>query len=237
MSDEIHILVVDDEPDVLGTLSRALMRQGYAVGTASSGDEALRFLKQQVPDLIVLDVIMPGLNGFEVCSLIRSNPTYDFVPILFLTARGHSEDVVKGLDAGGDDYVTKPFELIELQARIRALLRRAERDVLRASSTLEVGRLRLDAETCQVLDLTTGVNIQLTLTENRLLRYFMEHSNQALSPFHLLEAVWSYPQNSGDPDLVRAHIRNLRTKLGQLDAQFNFLKTIHGVGYMFNEES
>jgi DNA-binding response OmpR family regulator len=203
------------------------------VETAASGIESLQKLPRRLPDLIILDVMMPVLTGFDVCARIRSDATYNVVPVLFLTARGHTDDIVNGLDVGGDEYVIKPFELAELQARVRALLRRSERDVLRTSARIQVGKLILDSDTCQVE--TEDIEpIQLTSTEHRLLRYLMEHTNQALSPGHLLEAVWGYPQNTGDPDLVRAHIRNLRSKLKTLDKKAKFIKTIHGVGYMIN---
>ncbi len=236
MNENERILVVDDDPDVLGTLTRALTRQGYEVESATSGDEALDKLRLQTPHLIILDVIMPGMNGFEVCKRIRQDNAYDFVPVLFLTARGQTDDIVTGLDAGGDDYVIKPFEVSELQARVRALLRRSERDVMRSSSRIQVGQLLLDSDTCQV-QAEDGEPVQLTSTEHRLLRYLMEHINQALSPGHLLETVWSYPPNTGDPDLVRAHIRNLRSKLDGLNPDAQFIKTIHGVGYMINPDT
>lgn len=234
MSETGHVLVVDDEPEVLGTLTRALTRQGYEVTTADSGSESLAVLNAELHDLIVLDVNMPpGISGFEVCAQIRADHQYDHIPILFLTARSSTDDIVKGLDVGGDDYVVKPFELSELQARVRALMRRSERDALRYNARIQVGRLLLDSDTCSV---STGDDeeVQLTSTEHRLLRYLMEHTNQALSPNHLLEAVWGYPPNTGDPDLVRAHIRNLRAKLSHLEDKTQFVKTIHGVGYMIN---
>lgn len=236
MSAGDHILVVDDDPDVLGTLTRALGREGFHISTAMSGNEALEFLYKQVPDLVILDVMMPGLNGFEVCERIRNNHALDQMPVLFLTARGQTDDVVNGLDVGGDDYVVKPFELNELQARVRALLRRSERDILRINSHIQVGMLQLDSDTCRV-QAGDDEPIQLTSTEHRLLRYLMEHTNQALSPSHLLEAVWGYPPNTGDPDLVRAHIRNLRSKLDMLKQNIQFIKTIHGVGYMINSDT
>lgn len=236
MSSSDHILVVDDDADVLGTLTRALTREGFEVSTVMSGHEALEFLFKQVPDLMILDVMMPGLSGFDVCERIRNNHTLDQMPILFLTARGQTDDVVNGLDVGGDDYVVKPFELNELQARVRALLRRTERDSLRANARIQVGKLHLDSDTCRVQS-GDDEPIQLTSTEHRLLRYLMEHTNQALSPGHLLEAVWGYPPNTGDPDLVRAHIRNLRSKLDLLKQDVPFIKTIHGVGYMINPET
>lgn len=228
-----YILAVDDDPEVLGTLSRALRREGYEVGRAASGLEALRMLADRRPELVILDIIMPGLDGLAVCRKIRAESQYDNLAILFLTAKGRTEDVVAGLDAGGDDYIAKPFEIAELSARVRALVRRGQRNALLESPVLVLGALRLDSNMHQV---TIGENppIQLTATEHRLLRYFMEHPNQALSPQHLLEAVWDYPPDTGDPDLVRAHVRNLRAKLEVHDAGTSVIRTIHGVGYMIS---
>jgi DNA-binding response OmpR family regulator len=230
MSDKPYVLVVDDDPDVLGTLCRALTREGYEATGVGSGYEAFEQLQKRKPNLIILDVMMPGQSGIEVCRKIRADESYHTIPVLFLTARGHTDDVVAGLDAGGDDYVIKPFEVTELQARVRALLRRIERDSVRSGSQIEIGTLLLDSDTYRAS--MSNNEIQLTATEHRLLRYLMEHRNQALSPSHLLEAVWGYPPETGDPDLVRAHIRNLRSKLSQLDEENEFIKTIHGVGYM-----
>lgn len=235
---QMHILVVDDDPEVLGTLKRALTKQDFIVTTAESGVEALGILLPNQFDLIILDVNMPVLSGFEVCERIRSDPAYNNVPVLFLTARSQTDDIVHGLDVGGDDYVVKPFELNELLARVRALLRRSERDAMRFNPRIQIGSLLLDSDTCTAqLENNSDAVVQLTLTEHRLLRYLMEHHNQALSPEHLLEAVWGYPTNTGDADLVRAHIRNLRAKLSKLDSEKQFVKTIHGVGYMINANS
>lgn len=233
MTPSPYILAVDDDPDVLGTLSRALTREGYEVGRASSGMEALKMLAERRPDLVILDIIMPGLDGLAVCRKIRADNQYNNLAILFLTAKGRTDDVVAGLDAGGDDYVSKPFELAELTARVRALVRRAQHNAIIESPVIECGRLRLDSNTHQ-LTVDDAEPIQLTATEHRLLRYLMEHSDQALSPQHLLEAVWDYPPNTGDPDLVRAHVRNLRAKLETQDSETNFIRTIHGVGYMID---
>lgn len=234
MSKDTYILVVDDDPDVLGTLTRALTREGFQVGCVSSGGEALELLKQRMPALIILDVMMPpGPSGLEVCERIRSNSDYNGVPILFLSARAQTDDVIAGLDAGGDDYVIKPFELNELKARVRALLRRIDKDPNgRTGSRLQISGLELDSDTYRVY--VFGETVQLTSTEHRLLRYIMEHPNQALAPAHLLEAVWGYPPNTGDPDLVRAHIRNLRAKIEVGENAHQFIKTIHGVGYMIS---
>lgn len=229
-----YILAVDDDPEVLGTLTRALTSEGYEVGRATSGQEALKLLAERRPDLVILDIIMPGMDGLAVCRAIRADPAYNDLTILFLTARGQTDDVVAGLDAGGDDYVVKPFQLAELTARARALIRRSQRQVLSESPVLTVGPLVLDSNTHQV---AVGENepIQLTATEHRLLRYLAEHVNQALSPQHLLEAVWDYPPNTGDPDLVRAHVRNLRAKLEPDSDSPRIIRTIHGVGYMISD--
>ncbi len=228
-----YILAVDDDPDVLGTLYRALTREGFEVGRATSGLEALKMLAARRPELIILDIIMPGLDGLTVCRRVRGDRQYDDLAILFLTARGHTDDIVDGLDAGGDDYVVKPFEVAELAARVRALIRRGQRSAILESPRLTVGRLQLDSSTHQAVA-AGGTPVQLTATEHRLLRYMMEHANQALSPQHLLEAVWDYPPHTGDPDLVRAHVRNLRAKLEQSANEETLIRTIHGVGYMIS---
>ncbi len=228
-----YILAVDDDPDVLGTLARALTKEGFEVGRATSGLEALAMLAERRPDLIILDIIMPGLDGLSVCRRIRADNQYDDLAILFLTARGQTDDIVDGLDAGGDDYVVKPFDLAELSARVRALVRRGQRSAVMESPRIQLGILLLDSSKHQII-VDDKEPIQLTATEHRLLRYMMEHANQALPPQHLLEAVWDYPPNTGDPDLVRAHVRNLRAKLDSAGADQSFIRTIHGVGYMIS---
>ncbi|KAB2904537.1 MAG: response regulator transcription factor [Anaerolineae bacterium] len=225
-----YVLLIDDDHDVLGTLSRALTREGYEVKYATSGKDGIRLIKQQIPDLLILDVMMPGMDGIEVCRQLRADDTYRLLPILFLSAKSATEEVIEGLDAGGDDYIIKPFELTELHARVRALLRRSQRDIMSGAAVLQIGELILDSNTHQAQ--LGGRVVQLTATEHRLLRYLMEHANQALSPGHLLQAVWSYPPNTGDPDLVRAHVRNLRAKIEPDDNPPRYIRTIHGVGYM-----
>lgn len=225
----VYILTVDDEEEVLGTLTRALSREGYEIGQATSGQDAWLQIVNRRPDLVILDITMPGMDGLTLCRQLRADSRYVELLILFLTAHDKTDDVVAGLDAGGDDYVTKPFELAELTARVRALLRRAQRDETQAP-ILEIGPVRLDSDTYQML--VEGHAIQLTSTEHRLLRYLMEHPNQAHSPHRLLEAVWDYPPHTGDPDLVRAHVRNLRAKLEDHAEAARFIRTIHGVGYM-----
>jgi DNA-binding response OmpR family regulator len=225
-----YILAVDDDLEVLETLGRVLRREAFEVNLVSSGAEAMNLVEKRHPDLMILDIIMPGMDGISVCRRLRQDPRFTALPILFLTAKGTTDDIVDGLDAGADDYVVKPFELAELRARIHALLRRSVRDKS-GNTVLQLNDLRLDSGTYQVY---VGEDIiQLTSTEHRLLRYLMENPNRALSPGHLLQAVWEYPPNTGDPDLVRAHVRNLRAKI-ELDPKRKYIRTIHGVGYMIS---
>ncbi|MEQ8672684.1 MAG: response regulator transcription factor [Aggregatilineales bacterium] len=225
-----HILAVDDDPEVLGTLERVLRREDFEVTALNAGKKALEFLENKQPDLVVLDIIMPEMDGIAVCKHIRRDSRFVALPILFLTAKGSTDDIVDGLDAGADDYVVKPFELAELRARVHALLRRVSRE-RRTNAVMNLGNLRLDSDTYQAY--INDKTIQLTSTEHRLLRYFMEHVDQVLSLSHLLQAVWDYPPDAGDPDLVRAHVRNLRAKI-EKDPTRKYVRTIHGVGYMMS---
>lgn len=225
-----YILAVDDDPEVLDTLGRVLERESFDVGLAKSASEALVTLEKRTPDALILDIIMPGMDGITLCRQLRHDARFGALPILFLTAKGSTDDVVDGLDAGADDYVVKPFELAELRARIHALLRRSSREVS-SGTMLQLNDLKLDSDTYQVV--VQGHRIQLTSTEHRLLRYLMENPNRALSPSHLLQSVWDYPPDTGDPDLVRAHVRNLRAKL-EKDTDRRYIRTIHGVGYMIS---
>ncbi|MBI5669047.1 MAG: response regulator transcription factor [Chloroflexi bacterium] len=225
-----YILAVDDDPEVLATLGRVLEREGFEVGLAKSGLEALPLIERRAPELLILDIVMPGMDGITLCRQLRHDPRFTALPILFLTAKGSTDDIVDGLDAGADDYVVKPFEIAELRARVQALLRRSIRDA-QSDSIIQLHDLKLDSDTYQVF--VKGYKIQLTSTEHRLLRYLMENPNRALSPGHLLQAVWEYPPNTGDPDLVRAHVRNLRAKI-EKNSDRKYIRTIHGVGYMIS---
>jgi two-component system, OmpR family, response regulator RpaA len=227
-----YIMAVDDDSEVLGTLGRALERENFELKLVNNGIEALKYLDKRIPDLLILDIIMPEMDGLTICRRLRKDTRFDTLPILFLTAKGSTDDVVNGLDAGADDYIAKPFELAELRARVQALLRRGMREK-GSASILQVNDLKLDSDTYQAE--ISGISIQLTSTEHRLLRYLMEHVNQALSPSHLLQAVWDYPPNTGDPDLVRAHVRNLRAKL-EKNTDKQYIRTIHGIGYMISSQ-
>jgi DNA-binding response OmpR family regulator len=223
-----YIVAVDDESDVLATLGRAIESDDIRVKLVNTSTEAEGIIAQERPDLVILDIIMPALDGITICRRLRANPDFIDLPILFLTAKGKTDDIVVGLDAGADDYIVKPFHVQELRARVAALLRRGLRET-KNESVIEVNNLRLDSQTHQVH--VGSSSIQLTATEHRLLRYLMHNAGKPQSPIHLLEAVWEYPPQTGDPDLVRAHIRNLRAKLKKSGGK-RYIETVHGVGYI-----
>ncbi len=225
-----YILVVDDDPEVLGTTWRALTRDGHEVGLADSAKLALEALASRLPDVIVLDIVMPEMDGLELCRYLRSRPEYQTLPILFLSAKGATSDIVSGLDAGGDDYLPKPFELSELTARVRAVLRRTPPSEASAMNELRVGDLSLNPNTFEAT--VPWGTIQLTSTEFRLLHHLAMDPNKAHGVQDLLADVWQYPPGTGDPDLVRAHIRNLRRKIERDARRPVYIHTIHGVGYM-----
>ena len=222
-----HLLVVDDEPNIVELLSASLRFAGYDVSTAANGTEALRKAKEVTPDLVVLDVMMPGLDGFDVVRRLRAEGRH--VPVLFLTARDAVEDKVKGLQTGGDDYVTKPFSLDELVARVRALLRRsghreqAEPD----AAVLRYADLELNEDSYEVFK--AGEPVQLSLTEFKLLRCLLENAERVLSKGQILSAVWNY-DFSGDAGVVESYISYLRRKVDTGDHKL--LHTVRGVGYV-----
>jgi two-component system OmpR family response regulator len=214
-----RLLVVDDEDTVRGLLADALRFAGFEVATAASGDEAVRGAAEDPPDLILLDVMLPGMDGFEVVRRLRAGRRD--VPVLFLSARDAPEDKVNGLTLGGDDYVTKPFHLPELVARIRAVLRRAE------GGGLTVGDLTLDPLD-QVVS-RGGERVRLSPTEFRLLHCLLAHAGQTVPKQRILEEVWRY-DFAGDTSIVDTYISYLRRKVDT--AEPKLIHTVHGVGYV-----
>lgn len=226
-----HILAVDDDPQVLRAVTHVLEDAGYRVTQAVDGLKALEAVKRERPDLIVLDIIMPEMDGLEVCRRIRADPFTAGLPILFLTAKGRPSDIVEGLDAGGDDFITKPFEVIELPARVRALIRRAPSGPLDVQSEyIIVGELQLHKSHPEVI--VKGKRIELTTVEHRLLHYLMLHAGQPVSTQRLLEDVWEYYAGTGNPKLVQVHVANLRAKIEPQPDQPVYIRNVRGRGYL-----
>lgn len=226
-----YILVVDDDPEALGSICRTLEADGHTMMVASSGHEALELMARQRPDVAILDIIMPEMDGYELCRRIRADPFLLKLPIIFLTAKSRPIDIVEGLDVGADDYLTKPFQVIELPARVRAALRRSPGNVLDPSSDLlTVGDLRVN--TNQPTAYVKDQAIELTTIEHRLLCYLMLHSGRPTSAEQLLEDVWEYPPHAGNPDLVYMHITNLRAKFKAHTGTARYVRNVRGRGYM-----
>lgn len=223
---EIDVLVVDDEEDVVEVVSHFLEQEGYTVYKAYDGEEALEKASSEI-DIIVLDIMLPGLDGYEVCKRLRSRVETETIPIVFLSAKSEEEDQIRGLMMGGDDYLTKPVSPQIVVAHVKAVLRRAG---IEESSTLEVGDLTIyEDEYRATLD---SEDLGLTLTEFELLRYLVRHPRKAFTRHQLLETIWQDAMMVTERT-VDAHIKNLREKLGPF-AQH--IQTVRGVGYRFVEE-
>jgi len=227
---EARLLVVDDEPNIVDLLATSLRFAGFEVATASNGSEALRVASSFKPDLLVLDVMMPGIDGFTVVRRLRQDGIG--APVVFLTAKDATEDKVTGLTLGGDDYVTKPFSLEEVIARIRAVLRRfAERPSAEVrTSRLEFADLELDEDTHEVWK--DGRLVSLSPTEFKLLRYFMQNPGRVLSKAQILDHVWHYDFN-GEANVVESYVSYLRRKLDTTEPRL--LHTLRGVGYVLRQ--
>jgi len=222
---EARLLVVDDEPNIRELLSASLRYAGFEVATAADGQQALTLAESFRPDLLVLDVMMPGLDGFGVVSRMRQSGRH--TPVLFLTARDAAEDKVSGLTLGGDDYVTKPFSLDEVIARIRAVLRRTVgAQQATTAPRLSFADIELDEESHEVIK--AGTLISLSPTEFKLLRYLMANAGRVLSKAQILDHVWNYDFN-GEANVVESYISYLRRKIDTTEPRL--LQTIRGVGY------
>lgn len=223
------VLVVEDEESLRFTLAHNLRREGYRVLTAARGDDGLRMAREATPDLIVLDVMLPGIDGIQVCRLLRRDTT---VPIIMLTALGGEGDRVAGLDTGADDYIAKPFGMRELLARIRALLRRTSGRpaATPAQAALVSGDLEFDRERHEVR--RAGHVLHLKPKEFDLLLFFAQHPGRVFSREQILDEVWGY-DFSGGPRTVDVHVRWLRQKIEDDPAAPARLRTIRGSGYLF----
>ena len=229
-NDKTRVLVVEDETDIAGLIKHTLERSGDSlVEIAPSGDQALKLASEQPPDLIILDLNLPVLGGLEVCRLLRTRPGTAKTPIIMLTARSTESDRVVGLDAGADDYITKPFSPRELAARVRAVMRRRRHDDPGPPPIYRGQHLVADFDAVSIS--VDGQPIRLTRREFELLRYLVENRNRVLSRDRLLERVWGYDRFI-ETRSVDVHVGRLRGKLGVAGRQ---IETVVGLGYRFIE--
>lgn len=224
------ILAADDDPQLLRLVTRNLELEGYAVQAVSDGQQALDSIERQVPDLVLLDVMMPRMDGFTVCERVRE---FSAVPIIIVTARGQDQDKVRGLDLGADDYLTKPFSVEELVARVRAVLRRSQFTAHDAGqsmrSSLAIGDLSIDFS--QHLVTMKGVEVALTPIEYRLVAYLAQNAGRVVTQDLLLEHVWG-EEYSGESHMLQVNINRLRKKLEPDPATPHYFVTKVGVGYL-----
>jgi two-component system alkaline phosphatase synthesis response regulator PhoP len=226
----MKILVVDDEKDIVNLVSYNLEKEGFKVLKAYDGETALQMVQTRNPDLVILDLMLPGVQGLEVCKAIRKNPRSASLPIIMLTAKGDEVDRVLGLEMGADDYVAKPFSVRELSARVRAILRRIESRKEPEKETFSFGNLHIDYESYDVS--IDGKKINLSPTELKLLFFFSRHPGRVYTRDQILDHVW------GDtafvtPRTVDVHVRRLRAQIEKDLENPRYILTVRGVGYKF----
>jgi two-component system, OmpR family, response regulator VicR len=221
-----QVLVVEDDPALLRLLILVLKKEGFGVFGAASGEEALRLFGNHSFHLVLLDIDMPTLNGFTVCAELRKRT---HIPIVFVTAKSRIDDLLRGFELGGDSYITKPFTMQELRARVRALLRRTRAQQAQAAAQMiTIGEISLNEETQEVI--VRGQPVSLTPNEYRLLDYLMRHPDQMITKKEFLAAVWQY-ESTDDVNFMRVTVRRLRNKIELDPANPHYIKTVHGVGY------
>lgn len=222
---DAHILVVDDEPDILSVLVYHLSRDGYRVNTAVNGHGALAAAHADRPDLVILDLTLPGMDGYEVLRRLRREPRTAMIPVILLTARQEEEARVRGFEIGADDYITKPFSVRELALRVEALLRRSEGEPSSTGRRISVGPIELDREARRAF--SEGEELELTPLEYRLLEVLLERHGRVQSRHQLLEAVWD-TDAAIETRTVDMHVARLRHKMG---GSASLIETVRGVGY------
>ncbi len=236
-----NILVIDDEADIVELISYNLKKEGFSVDYAYDGEAALKKIKGNKYDLIILDLMLPGIQGLELCKIIRSSPDTSNVPIIMLTAKGEEFDKVLGLEMGADDYITKPFSTRELIARTKAILRRAEKAreapvsgaVTGEGNILKIKDMLIDKE--KYIVSVGSRQIKLSATEFKLLLYLAERPNKIYNRDHLLDAVWGNDVYV-EPRTVDVHIRRLRAKIEEDPNNPKYIKTMRGIGYFVEAE-
>lgn len=219
------ILVVDDERDVTELIQYHLKKAAYKVNTINNPLDILKKIREEIPDLFILDVMMPGLDGYQLCRMLRIDPACKEVPVLFLTARNTTEDRIKGFESGADDYLSKPFEMRELVLRVDTILRRTRKNTILSKQSLQIEKVELDISGHKLT--VEGRKVVLTPTEFRLLRILMERRGRIQSRENLLINAWNYDTDI-ESRTVDTHIRRLRDKLGK---QAHIIETVRGIGY------
>jgi len=222
-----NVLIVDDEPDLVELVSYNLKKDGFQVATAPDGGVALEKARKKNFDLIILDLMLPGIQGIELCRILRNDPKTERVPIIMLTAKGDEADRIKGLETGADDYMAKPFSPRELVARVKAVLRRSS-EQMAAGKTITLGDLVINTETFMVSK--RNKPMELSATEFRLLLYLVQRRGRVFSRDQLLDAVWK-GETYVEPRTVDVHIRRLRTQIEDDPSEPVYVKTRRGIGY------
>ncbi|MFH1496974.1 MAG: response regulator transcription factor [Verrucomicrobiota bacterium] len=223
------ILLVDDESDVTDLLAYNLKAKGFVVEAVNDPNRSVGMARTFMPDLVILDVMMPDLNGIQICRMLRADPKLKRVPVIFLTAKAEESDRIQGLETGADDYICKPFSTKELVLRVQTILRRLGETVPETPRILQAGGISLDTERHEVA--VGGSPVELTATEFKLLRLLMERRGRVQTREHLLINVWNY-ETEIETRTVDTHVRRLREKLG---AEADWVETIRGVGYRMAE--
>jgi phosphate regulon transcriptional regulator PhoB len=225
-----HVLVVDDEADIADLVVYNLKKEGFAVDSASDGEHALAKIRKGKYDLVILDLMLPGVQGMDICRIIRNDPKTARLPIIMLTAKGEEVDRIIGLEMGADDYMTKPFSPRELIARVKAVLRRSAEQPS-SVKTLKTGDLDIDSERYTVS--VKGKPVKLSATEFKLLFFLAERKGRVFSRDQLLDAVWR-DEAFVEPRTVDVHIRRLRSSIEEDPAKPVYIKTLRGIGYFFD---
>ena len=225
-----HIFVVDDEADIVELVSYNLKKEGFIVDSAPDGEAALKKIRKGRYDLIILDLMLPGLQGMEICRILRNDPKTTSLPIILLTAKGEEVDKILGLEMGADDYITKPFSPRELVARVKAVLRRTIEKPA-ADKIIEAGDLVINKETYTVT--RKGEPIKLSATEFKLLVFLAERMGKIFNRDQILDAIWR-DEAFVEPRTVDVHIRRLRSQIEEDPAQPRNIKTMRGIGYFFD---
>jgi phosphate regulon transcriptional regulator PhoB len=226
----MHILVVDDEADLVELVSYNLKKEGFRIDSASDGESALAEIRKDKYDLLILDLLLPGIQGMELCRIVRNDPKTASLPIIMLTAKGEEVDRIVGLEIGADDYVTKPFSPRELVARVKAVLRRTKEKPV-TEKLLKIGELEIDKERYNIS--IKGKHVKLSATEYKLLLYLAERKGKVFSREQLLDAIWR-DEAFVEPRTVDVHIRRLRSHIEEDPANPRYIKTMRGIGYFFN---